>query len=124
MAVTSRGQDENLFGQVKRRIDAVIQYVFFHKGVLEDKSYGFMHMFYLYGFLILGIGHLELVLYGLSKFLKHFDNFSTVKSWFVKGKKSTFVIFEKDENRTFRLPKNEFRLFKIKTLRFYPFGDS
>ena len=38
--------------QVKRRVDAVIKYVFLHKGVLEDKSYGFMHLFYFYGFLI------------------------------------------------------------------------
>lgn len=72
VAMVRSGQPENNYDQVSRRIDSVIKYVFFHKKVLEDKSYGFMHMFYLYGFLILGIGHLELVLFGLTRFLSHF----------------------------------------------------
>jgi Fe-S oxidoreductase len=73
LSMVRLGAKENLFDQVPRRIANVVAYVFGHKGVLEDKSYGLMHIVYLYGFLILGIGHLELVLYGLSKFLLHFD---------------------------------------------------
>lgn len=73
MAMVRSGAEENLFGEIKRRIDSVIEYVFFHKRVLDDKSYGLMHMVYFYGFIILGIGHLELVFYGLTKFLLHFD---------------------------------------------------
>ncbi len=72
VAMVRSGAPENLSGEVKRRIDAVIEYVFFHKRVLDDKSYGLMHMVYFYGFIILGIGHLELVLHGLTLFLKHF----------------------------------------------------
>jgi Fe-S oxidoreductase len=72
MAMVRSGTHEDLFKDVPRRINAVLAYVFGHKGVMEDKSYGFMHLFYFYGFLILGIGHLELVLYGLTLFLKQF----------------------------------------------------
>jgi len=72
VAKVRSGAPEDNFSQVKRRIDSVIHYVFFHKRVLDDKSYGFMHMFYFYGFLILGIGHLELVLFGLTGFLKSY----------------------------------------------------
>lgn len=73
IAMIRAGQKIALFDQINKRIDSVITYVFLHKKVLDDKSYGFMHMFYLYGFLILGIGHLELVLYGLTKFLANFN---------------------------------------------------
>lgn len=73
LAMVRVGSAEDNFQQVPRRISSVISYVFGHKGVLEDKSYGLMHMVYLYGFLILGIGHLELVLFGMSKFMVHFD---------------------------------------------------
>ncbi len=73
LAMVRSGAPEDNFFSPGRRIDSVIQYVFFHKRVLDDKSYGIMHMFYLYGFLILGIGHLELVLHGLTKFLRHFE---------------------------------------------------
>ena len=72
-AMVRAGKPEDNFGQISRRIDAVVTYVFGHKRVLDDKSYGIMHMFYLYGFLILGVGHMELVLSGLSKFMLHFD---------------------------------------------------
>ena len=72
LAMVKAGTKEDLFQDVPRRINAVIAYVFGHKGVMEDKSYGFMHLFYFYGFIILGIGHLELVLFGLTLFLKDF----------------------------------------------------
>ncbi|MCA9508421.1 MAG: (Fe-S)-binding protein [Myxococcales bacterium] len=72
-AMVRSGAEENLFGDIKKRIDAVIDYVFFHKKVLDDKSYGFFHMIYFYGFIILAVGHLELVFYGLTKFLLQFD---------------------------------------------------
>lgn len=73
IAMIRSGENLALYDQVKERIKSVIVYVFMHKKVLDDKSYGFMHMFYLYGFLILGIGHLELVLNGLTKFLANFN---------------------------------------------------
>src|SRR5688500_10051776 len=73
LSMLRMGAKENFFDQLPRRVANVIAYVFGHKGVLEDKSYGLMHMVYLYGFLILSIGHLELILFGLTKFLLHFN---------------------------------------------------
>jgi len=72
-AMVRSGAKENLFDQIPRRIASVMEYVFGHKGVMEDKSYGSMHLVYFYGFLILAVGHLELVAYGLTKFLVYFD---------------------------------------------------
>ncbi len=72
-AMVRAGAAENVFDQIPRRIGSVIAYVFGHKGVMEDKSYGYMHLVYFYGFIILAVGHLELVLFGLTKFLLHFD---------------------------------------------------
>ena len=72
IAMVRSGAHDNVFGDIPRRINSVIEYVFFHRGVLEDKSYGAMHLVYFYGFIILAIGHLELVLYGLTKFMVHF----------------------------------------------------
>lgn len=54
------------------RMRSVMVMVFGQKKVLEDKRYGFMHFWYLYGFLILGIGHIELVLFGLTRFVGTF----------------------------------------------------
>lgn len=73
LAMVRSGTVENCFDDPKRRIASVMTYVFGHRGVLEDKSYGFMHMVYFYGFIILAVGHLELVFFGLTKFLLHFD---------------------------------------------------
>lgn len=72
-AMVRSGAKENNFDQIPRRISTVISYVFGHKGVLEDKSYGLMHMVYFYGFMILAIGHIELVIFGLTKFMHHFN---------------------------------------------------
>jgi Fe-S oxidoreductase len=63
------GAPEALTNTWQERAKSVLINVFGQKKVLEDKKYGFMHFWYLYGFLILGIGHLELVLFGLSGFL-------------------------------------------------------
>lgn len=72
LAMVRSGSPENNFTQVKRRISSLFVYVFGHKGVLEDKSYGLMHMVYFYGFIILAVGHIELVIFGLTKFLLYF----------------------------------------------------
>lgn len=73
VAMVRCGQSEPLRDRVKERIAGVMSMVFGHKKVLEERSYGFMHMFYLYGFLILSIGHLELVVFGLTRFLEVFN---------------------------------------------------
>ena len=51
------------------RIDRVLSLVFGHRKVLEDRWSGLVHMSFLYGFMVLGIGHLEVVLQGLTAFL-------------------------------------------------------
>jgi len=95
-AMVRTGQPENLFTQVNRRVDAVIKYVFLHKGVLEDKSYGFMHLFYFYGFLILVIGHIELLFYGLTKFLLHWDVSPFLFRLFLPGSLTKFFELSQD----------------------------
>src|SRR5580704_7850141 len=72
VAMVRSGAYENNFSNIRRRISSVGSYVFGHKGVMEDKSYGLMHLVYFYGFLILAVGHIELVIYGLTKFLIYF----------------------------------------------------
>ncbi|MEI6805091.1 MAG: heterodisulfide reductase-related iron-sulfur binding cluster [Myxococcaceae bacterium] len=66
------GAPETLTHTWQDRARSVLVNVFGQKKVLEDKKYGFMHFWYLYGFLILGIGHMELVLFGLTRFLEVF----------------------------------------------------
>jgi ferredoxin len=48
----------------------VLQIVFGHKKTLEDVVSGLTHMAFIYGFFILGAGHTEVVLEGLTKFLE------------------------------------------------------
>lgn len=60
------GRAEPLTDNPAERATRVLQMVFFHKKVLESPVSGFMHIFFLYGFLVLGIGHMELVLAGLT----------------------------------------------------------
>ena len=72
VAMCRAGTPEALTHRWQDRAHSVLVMVFGHKKVLEDRSYGFMHFWYLYGFLILGIGHLELVLFGLTRFTQDY----------------------------------------------------
>jgi Fe-S oxidoreductase len=67
----SRG-DERLTGDPGARFGKVASLVLGHKRVLSDPWAGALHLFFLYGFLTLGIGHLEIVLEGLTAFLRGF----------------------------------------------------
>jgi Fe-S oxidoreductase len=64
--------DETLTDRPRERAIHVLTYVFGQKKVLEDPWAGVLHLFFLYGFLILGIGHVEIVLEGLTAFLRAF----------------------------------------------------
>lgn len=64
------GRDESLTDRKPERVNAVMTYVFGQKKVLNDKIAGAMHAMFMYGFLILGIGHTELVLDGATRFLR------------------------------------------------------
>lgn len=57
----------------KKRILGIFSFVIKHKKILEDRQYGIMHLIYFYGFFILSIGHLEFVLFSLTKFLLFFE---------------------------------------------------
>jgi Fe-S oxidoreductase len=54
------------------RIAMVLSIVMGHKKTLEDRVSGILHIAFIYGFFILGIGHMELVLEGLTAFFRAF----------------------------------------------------
>ncbi len=90
------GAPEALTHTWQDRAQAVLINVFGQKKVLEDKKYGFMHFWYLYGFLILGIGHLELVLFGLTRFLESFGHQPFLYRHFLPESAVHFYEFSQD----------------------------
>ncbi len=69
---TGRREREDVTSEPGRRLARVVRMTFGHQKVLEEPWAGVMHMFFLYGFVVLGIGHLEVVLEGLTAFLAAF----------------------------------------------------
>jgi len=65
-------RDETHVDQTGSRITMVLQIVFGHKKTLEDRTSGLLHIAFIYGFFILGIGHTEIVIEGLTWFMKGF----------------------------------------------------
>jgi Fe-S oxidoreductase len=68
LANTGVRTSEDLTGDPGARLGKVVTHVLGHKKVLEDRWAGLLHLTFLYGFLILCIGHLEIVLEGLTAF--------------------------------------------------------
>ncbi len=66
MIWSGKKPDYDLKDQPGQRLWNMIRKTFLHEKVLEDPVAGIMHMFFLYGFFLLGIGHMELVLTGLT----------------------------------------------------------
>jgi len=66
------GSPEIIKNNILNRITLVIRMVFLQERLKKDKLYGFIHFWFFYGFIILTIGHIELVLHGLSCFLKDY----------------------------------------------------
>jgi Fe-S oxidoreductase len=64
--------DESLTDRPAERFSKVVSLVLGQRKTLEDPWAGILHVFFLYGFLILGIGHIEVVLEGLTAFLRAF----------------------------------------------------
>jgi Fe-S oxidoreductase len=64
--------DEVLTERPAQRAWKVVSLVLGQRKTLEDPVAGILHVFFLYGFLILGIGHTEIVLQGLTAFRKAF----------------------------------------------------
>ena len=64
--------DERLTDRPGERAGKILTLVFGHQKVLEDRLSGLLHIAFLYGFLVLGIGHVEVVLEGLTAFRRAF----------------------------------------------------
>lgn len=64
--------DEPLTDQPGERTMNVLRYSLGHRKVLEDPVAGAMHAVFLYGFFVLGIGHMEVLLEGVTSFLRAF----------------------------------------------------
>ncbi len=71
VAAGTRG-DEVLTDAPGERLGKVLSFAFGHRKVREDPGAGLMHAVFLYGFFVLGIGHLEVLLEGATSFLAAF----------------------------------------------------
>jgi Fe-S oxidoreductase len=69
----SSGANFQVIGSVTSRLKLVVRMVFLQEKLLQDKVYGFMHFWFLYGFIILGIGHMELAFCGITAFFENYD---------------------------------------------------
>jgi ferredoxin len=65
-------RDETHVDHPGSRAAMVLSIVLGHKKTLEDRVAGILHMAFIYGFFVLAIGHTELVIEGLTMFLKSF----------------------------------------------------
>ena len=59
VALLLKGRKEMLWDRPMERFGNVVRYVFLHKKVMEDPRAGLMHMWFFYGFVVLGAGHTE-----------------------------------------------------------------
>jgi Fe-S oxidoreductase len=64
--------DETLTDRPGERTRTMLAYTLGQKKLKEDPAAGLLHGVFLYGFLVLGLGHLEVVLEGLTAFLRAF----------------------------------------------------
>ncbi len=67
-------RDEPFTDFLASRINMVLSVVFGQSKVLEDRVIGILHIFFMYGFLVLSIGHVEIVIEGATYFLKAFGH--------------------------------------------------
>ena len=69
---TGARSDESLTDAPGERTGTMVAYTFGHKRLKEDAAAGLLHAVFLYGFLVLGLGHMEVILEGLTAFRKAF----------------------------------------------------
>jgi Fe-S oxidoreductase len=74
LIATGTPGDEVLTGAPAERLAKVLTFSFGHRKVKEDLAAGLLHAVFLYGFFVLGIGHLEVILEGLTSFLRTFGD--------------------------------------------------
>jgi Fe-S oxidoreductase len=72
-ALIRSGKAEKLTDTPAERAFMVFRMVFAHERLLKDPIAGVLHLVFLYGFLVLGAGHTELLLEGLTAFLSTLD---------------------------------------------------
>jgi len=68
LVATGAGSDENLNDAPAERFAKLVSLSFGHRKVLEDPGAGLLHAIFLFGFFVLGIGHLEVLLEGLTSY--------------------------------------------------------
>ncbi|HSD67590.1 MAG TPA: hypothetical protein VLF95_12850, partial [Vicinamibacteria bacterium] len=67
---TGARADQALLDRPSERTKNMLAYTLGQKRLNEDPAAGLLHGVFLYGFLVLGLGHLEVVLEGLTAFLR------------------------------------------------------
>ena len=74
LVATGTAGDETLTDAPAERLAKLVSLSFGHRKVLEDPGAGLLHAVFLYGFFVLGIGHLEVILEGLTSFRMAFGH--------------------------------------------------
>ncbi len=69
LVATGARSDENLKDAPAERFARLASLSFGHRKLMEDPSAGLLHAIFLFGFFVLGVGHLEVILEGLTSFL-------------------------------------------------------
>jgi Fe-S oxidoreductase len=64
--------DETLADRPAERTGTMLAQTLGHRKLMEEPTAGFLHAVFLYGFLVLGLGHFEVVLEGLTAFRRAF----------------------------------------------------
>jgi len=72
LIATGTPGDETLTDAAGERFAKLVSFSLGHRKVKEDWGAGILHVVFLYGFFVLGIGHLEVILEGLTSFLLAF----------------------------------------------------
>ena len=72
LVATGARADQPLADRPGERTRAMLAYTLGQKKTNEDPAAGLLHFVFLYGFLVLGLGHLEVVLEGLTAFRRAF----------------------------------------------------
>jgi Fe-S oxidoreductase len=68
LVATGTPGDETLTDAPTERLAKLVSFSFGHRKVREDLAAGLLHVVFLYGFFVLGLGHLEVILEGLTSF--------------------------------------------------------
>jgi len=72
LIATGTPGDEVLTDAPGERVSKLVSFSLGHRKVKEDPGAGILHAVFLYGFFVLGIGHLEVLLEGVTSFLVAF----------------------------------------------------